>query len=208
MLRSLVITVALIAMPFAANAQWVEGRHYVVIEGGQPSPDGKIEVIEAFWYGCPSCFSFEPHLNRWLETKGDDVEFKRIAATMSPSWRIHARAYYVAEVLGVVDEVHDKMFRAIHLERKRMNDVESIAALFEEHAGVSTEDFGDTYRGFGVERRMRAGDAQTRRYRMGGVPTVVVNGRYRTDATSAGGYDKLAELIAFLVEKERPAKQD
>lgn len=207
MLRSLLITAALVAMPVVADAQWVEGRHYAVIEGGQASPDGKIEVIEAFWYGCPSCFAFEPHLNRWLENKGDDVEFKRIAATMSPSWRVHARAYYVAEVLGVVDEVHDKMFRAIHIERNRMTDVESIAALFEEHAGVSPEEFGDTYRGFGVERRMRAGDALTRRYRMGGVPTVVVNGKYRTDATMARGYDKLAELIAYLVDKERQAAQ-
>lgn len=208
MLRNLLLAVALLATPALASAQWVEGRHYVKLDGEPSGADGKIEVIEAFWYGCPSCFAFEPHLNRWLANKPGDVEFKRIAATMSPSWRTHARAYYAAEVLGVVDKVHDKMFRAIHLERKRMDDVESLAALFQEHAGVSPEEFGDTYRGFGVERRMRAGDALTRRYRMGGVPTVVVNGRYRTDATSAGGYDKLAELIAYLVAQERKARQD
>ena len=118
MIRQLVLA-ALLVTPLAAGAQtWVEGRHYVESPNPEaPREDGKISVDEFFWYGCPSCYAFEPHLERWLASKPDDVEFVRIHASLSPSWRIPARAFYAAEALGVVDQVHRPLFDAIHIGR-------------------------------------------------------------------------------------------
>ena len=107
MIRHLLIAVALLATPFATTAQeWVEGRHYQAVPNPEaPRADGKITVSEFFWYGCPSCFAFEPHLTEWLKNKPEDVEFNRYAASLAQGWRLHARAYYTAESLGVVDQV-------------------------------------------------------------------------------------------------------
>lgn len=191
-----------------AQPQFVEGTHYQVV--GQPSEQeegGKIEVIEAFWYGCPSCFSFEPHLQRWEADKPDDVVLRRIAASMNPSWRVHARAYYTAEALDILDEAHDNLFRAIHIQRRPLTSVNALAEFFAEH-GVEEEAFRETYHSFSVETRMRRGDQLTRRYRLTGVPSIVVAGKYRTDASMARGYERLIQLIDFLVELERGNETD
>lgn len=199
--------IALLLLPLAAAAQgaFVEGTHYQRVDPVQErSGDGPIEVIEVFWYGCPSCFNFEPHIQRWEKEIPDDVQFTRVAASMNPSWRVHARAFYAAEVLGVLDRVHDELFRAIHIERRQLNDGDALAKFFAEH-GVSEEEFRRTYSSFAVETRMRRGDQLVRRYRLGGVPAVVVAGKYRTDPGMARSYERLVEIIDYLVEKERRA---
>lgn len=202
-LSKLIICLALLA-PFAASAQqWVEGTHYRVVERAQDRPaDGKVEVMYVFWYGCPSCYNLETPLNRWLQDLPEYVDFKRIAASMAPSWRVHARAYYTAQSLDVVETMHPRMFRAIHLERNALGSPDAIAALFREHAGVDEETFRQAYNSFGVETRMRRGDQQTRRYRLGGVPAMVVNGRFVTDPGMAEGHEQMVRLVDYLARKE------
>lgn len=199
-----VIAAVLLALPLAVPAQWLEGVHYQRIdEPAEREPGAGIEVIEVFWYGCPSCNALEPHLTRWLEDKPDDVEFKRIAASLNPSWRTHARAYYTAEALDVVDEIHQQMFRAIHRQRRHMNDTGQLAELFQEHAGVDEETFLSTFNSFSVDTRARRGDHLVRQYRVTGTPTLIVNGKYRTGPSSAQGYAELIELLDHLVALER-----
>ena len=195
----------LFALPFAVVAtEWVEGVHYERVESpAEPRADGKIEVVEAFWYACPTCYNLEPHLERWLAQKADDIEFVRIHASLSPSWRIPARAFYAAEALDVVDQVHRPLFDAIHSGRNALNDIETLATIFTEHAGVAREDFRKAYASFAVDRRMRQGDQRIRRFRVGGVPTLIVNGKYRTTPGQAQGYPQTIELIEYLIEQER-----
>lgn len=198
---------ALLVVTFGAQAQWTEGVHYEVLTNVPELPAGDtIQVLEAFWYGCPSCYNLEPHIQRWLATKPDDVEFVRIAASMAPSWRVHARAFYTADALDVVDEVHVALFNAIHLQRNPLNTVDAIAAVFEEHAGVDHEAVTTAYRSFDVDTRMRRGDQETRRYRLGAVPTVIVAGKYRTDPGRAQGFGNVMRVVDHLVELERRAR--
>lgn len=207
MIRHLLLAVALLVTTLPATAQeWVEGRHYQPVPNPQDArEDGKIEVVEFFWYGCPSCYAFEPHLESWLETKPADVEFTRYAASFAQPWRVHARAYYTAESLDVVEQVHGALFTAIHEGRNPLNTPEAIGRVFADAANVDAETFQRAYDSFGVETRLRRGDQLARRYQLQGVPTIVVNGRWVTGPQAAQGYERLISLVNHLVELERGA---
>lgn len=189
----------------AADGTIDEGIEYQRVVPAQPTrvPDDKIEVVEVFWYGCPHCYAFEPHLHKWLENKPADVAFRRIPAELNPGWKIHAAAYYVAEELGVLDKIHQPLFDALHENHKRMGSVDELADFFAKF-GVSRESFLTAYNSFAVRAKMRHAEQQVRRYGVTGVPTVIVAGKYRTSATMAGGsFDALLKVIDFLVDKER-----
>jgi len=198
------LALLLLSLPLAADAQWVEGTHYELLTvTPELREDGRIEVIEAFWYGCPSCFNFEPHLVRWLQRKPEDVAFVRVAASMAPAWRVHSRAFHTAEALGVLDQMHPRIFHAIHIDRTQLNTVEAFAELFQRHANIDPETFRTTFQGFPVETRMRRGDNIVRRYRVSAVPTIIINGRYSTNPGLTRGFPQLIELMDHLIELER-----
>ena len=106
---------ALLLLPLTAcNSQelYKEGTHYERLP--EPVPTGtkdKAEVVELFWYGCPHCFKLEPAVSEWLSKKPDNIEFVRIPAVLGQHWEIGARAYYVAEELGVLEQTHDSAVR-------------------------------------------------------------------------------------------------
>jgi thiol:disulfide interchange protein DsbA len=156
-----------------------------------------------FWYGCPTCFNLEPHISRWLETERDDVVFTRIAGSMAPSWRVHARAFYTAEHLGVTGRVHGRIYDAFHLQRQALNTVDAVAAIFVEHGGVERDAFMSAFNSFTVDARMRRGDQRTRNYRLTAVPAIVVNGRYRTDPGRAQGLENMMRVVDHLIQLER-----
>ena len=186
----------------ALSADFVEGQHYTRIDPAQPTstPD-KVEVVEVFWYGCPHCYRLEPYVKRWLKTKPDNVEFVRMPGIFSPRWMIHARAYYTAEVLGVVDKLHDPIFEAIHGARQPLNTQDEIMALFKEH-GVSEEDFKRVFLSFAVDSKMRRASEMTMRYDIDGVPALIVNGKYRTSASQAGSNAAVFQVVDYLVALE------
>lgn len=186
----------------AFSAEYVEGQHYARIDPAQPvSSQDKIEVVEIFWYGCPHCYRLEPYVKRWLQNKPDNVEFVRMPGIFSPRWMMHARAYYTAEVLGVVDKLHDPIFESIHGERKRMDDQDSLMALFAQH-GVPEEDFKRVFLSFAVDSKMRRASEMTMRYNIDGVPALIVNGKYRTSGSQAGSNAAVFRVVDHLIELE------
>tara|TARA_R110002096_G_scaffold16991_12_gene58457 strand:+ start:179 stop:799 length:621 start_codon:yes stop_codon:yes gene_type:complete len=199
---------ALIAMlfivPLAAQAAdaFKEGEHYerITPEVATQS-DGKIEVVEVFWYGCHHCYSFEPDIKKWLKSKPDDVEFRRVPGVFARNWIPHARAYYTAEILGVTDAIHTPLFEAIHDEGRRIGDEDSLARFFAEH-GVAEADFREAYNSFSVDTKTRQALVASKEYGISGVPSVIVNGRYRTSARLAGTYENLLKIVDALVDKE------
>ena len=189
--------------PPAPTADYREGQHYSVLNPAQPtssSPD-KIEVAELFWYGCPHCYTLDPYIERWKESMPANVSFVRLHATLNPSWRIHARAFYAAEALGVLDTMHPAMFRAIHDERKRLGSEDEIAALFVAN-GVDEKAFRDAFSSFAIETKLGRSDTLARRYRATGVPLLIVNGRYTTGARQANGNQNVMKVVDYLIAKE------
>ncbi len=195
----------------AASQDWKyeEGTHFARMVPTQPTVGGadKIEVAEIFWYGCNHCYDFETYVNRWLEKKPANVRFVRIPAVWNPLVKLHAQLYYTEEVLvknGKItnpEQFRAAVFAEYHRRGNRMASEAAIQAVFERH-GVSAEDFTSTWNSFEVAQKLRVAQDLARRYSVSSVPTIVVNGKYRSGAVEAGGYPPLMELIDELIARE------
>jgi thiol:disulfide interchange protein DsbA len=190
-----------LACLFSINAAHAQ-QGYEELTAPQPTanPD-KIEVIEFFWYGCPHCFQFEPHIKEWAENKPDNVEFVTMAPPLNPAWKVHSQAFYAAEVLGLLDQFHEAMFNAIHRERKAMRKPKDIGKLVDS-LGHDGDKFVKTMKSFNVDAKIRQSLQKARDVNISSVPTVIVNGKYRTSGAIAGSYPNLIAVIDQLIEKE------
>jgi thiol:disulfide interchange protein DsbA len=204
---------ALVALASEADApqlpeRFQKGRHYELLTAAQPTGFGpdKVEVLEIFWYGCPHCYTLEPHIQAWLaDGIPAQAEFRRMPASLNRSWQIHARAYFTAEALGILDEFHPAMFEEMNVNRNPLNTPELLAEFFSRF-DVSEDVFTEAFNSFAVQAKLRRSDGLAKRYRITGVPAIVVNGKYVTGADATGGIPQLFEVIDFLVQKEA-AKQ-
>jgi thiol:disulfide interchange protein DsbA len=180
-----------------------QGQDYARVVPPQPAGgDGKVEVLELFWYGCSHCYQFEPYIKDWLKRKPDYVEYVRLPAIFgSPAWRLHATAFYTAQVLGVGEKIHEPLFDAIHKHKRRLKTEDQLMEFFVEH-GVSEEDFKKTFKSFAVQAKVRRAADLTRRYGAEGVPTMIVNGKYRVDGPMAKNYGNLLKIVDQLAEQE------
>jgi len=165
----------------------------------------KIEVIEIFSYGCVHCYSFDPQIELWRSEQSDDVNFRRIPAVFSQSWEPLARAFYAAQVLGVGEKVHMPIFTAIHQSGVNLQTAAQIARLFNSTAGVDEQEFISVFNSFGVRSQVQQAGADSRMYRITGVPTLVVAGKYVVDGVMAGNNSRMLQVVDFLVQQERVA---
>jgi thiol:disulfide interchange protein DsbA len=196
------IVAAFALLGVALSPVFAAGDGYEMVTPPQPTTTkDKVEVVELFWYGCPHCYRLEPYVKRWLKKKPANVKFVRMPGMFRPSWEIHGRAYYTAEILGVVDKVHEPMFEAIHEQKRRLNNEAAIMALFRQH-GVSEKDFKRVFRSFAVETKLRRAKDMGRRYGIKGVPAIIVNGKYRTSPQEAGGNAKIFRVVNKLIKQE------
>ncbi|MBV1789243.1 thiol:disulfide interchange protein DsbA/DsbL [Marinobacterium sp. D7] len=200
---------AAVAACFAVTAwaqeapRYEEGVQYERIARPVPTTTGdKIEVVEMFGYLCPHCNSFEPLLESWTAKQPADVQLVTIPVVFGRSWEPLARAFYVAELLGKVDETHKPMFDAIHKERRNMRSADDLADFYADY-GVEPDNFRKQYESFAVNMKLKQGDAKARGYEITGVPTLIVNGKYRITAGSAGGHEQMLKVADYLIEQER-----
>lgn len=184
------------------------GVHYTELKFPvKPETADKIEVMEVFSYGCIHCFNFEPLIQGWKANKAEDVKFDRTPAIFNERWEVYARAYYAAKALGQLDVVHQPLFDALHQQRKQITGKKTLAS-FMRSLGISEEDFNKTYDSFSVSSNINKAQARQRGYRVTGVPTMVVNGKYVISARQAGSAGKVLEVVDYLVNKERQAKTE
>lgn len=186
------------------------GRDYEAVEFPQPTTDPKrVEVLELFFYGCPHCFDLEPLLVKWVKKLPRHAYFRRMPAIFNDGWVPLAKAYYAAEALGVVDKLHGEIFNAIHLQGVNLNDRGNLLR-FVGARGVDAAKFAKAYDSFGVQTQVRQARELTAAYGIQGVPSLIVDGKYRTSSSLTGSHEKLFpvldELIA-LAWKERAAKR-
>ncbi len=203
----LTITVfSILGMGFsvAAEPEFHEGFEYTKVIPPQPTQveKGQVEVVELFWYGCPSCFRFEPSLNKWLKSKPKNVKFLRIPAQLNPSWTLHAKAFYVAQLLKVGDKIHAPFFDEIHKNNNSLNSKAKLIQFFKKH-GVNEKKFNETFDSFSVQTRIKQSKALVDKYGINGVPTLIINGKYRVSTSNMDSNDaKLIKLINYLVKLE------
>ena len=175
---------------------------YKELPSVQPIRTGdKIEVLEVFWYGCPHCYYFEPVIEKWLEEKAEYIEFVRMPGILGKNWLPHARAFYAAEKLGILDIIHKPLFDAIHKDKRKILDEKSLRVFFSEH-GVSGDEFDQAYNSREVEEKVRAAFTAGQGYALTGVPAIIINGKYTTSASMAGSFEKIIDVTNTLAAKE------
>jgi thiol:disulfide interchange protein DsbA len=179
-----------------------EGIDYRTLSQPLETESGdKVEVLEFFWYGCPHCYHLEPALDQWLAKQPDHVQFRRVPAVLGRGWVNHARAYFAAELLGVLDKVHVALFEALHEKKLRLFDEDSIADWFAAQ-GVDREQFLAAYRSFVVDMKVRRVGQLGQQAGLDGVPSFVVNGKYVTSPTQTAGSDRLFPVLDALIAME------
>ncbi len=192
-----------LSLPSLAQGGPVEGQDYKKLDKPLPVAPGKIEVVEFFAYWCPHCNAFEPALDAWQrKLPADQVAFRRIAIAFRPHEEALQRLYYALEALGLVDTMHRKVFNAYHVERKRLaSDAEVLAWL--QAAGADATKIGDTMKSFGVATKVRLARQLTEGYAIDGVPTLGVQGRWRTAPSIAGGEARALAVTDALIAMAR-----
>lgn len=195
----------LIMLSAPALAQdYVEGEHYELISPEVRGATGKIEVTEFFWYGCGHCYNFEPVITQWKKSLAEDVVVIGSPAMWNGPMEIHAQAFYTAEVLGVLEQVHMPLFQALNIDRKRLDSEDEIGDLFAAN-GVSREDFEKVFNSFGVSSQVRQANARARTARISGTPELMVAGKYRISTRGAGSQANMLKVADYLIQKERAA---
>ncbi|QKQ24805.1 thiol:disulfide interchange protein DsbA/DsbL [Candidatus Ruthia endofausta] len=187
---------------FAFSQDYEAGIDYIVLDKPVKTTTGdKIEVRELFWYYCPHCYNLEPLINGWLKTKPSNVEFVRQSAMFSKRWLNGAIFYFVLEELNLVEKLHEALFDAIHTKNRRFNSKESFVDWVASF-GVDKNKVEKAFDSFSVKIKVNKSKLNTLKYKITGVPVMVINGKYLTDATHAGSHTNMLKVVDFLIKKE------
>jgi thiol:disulfide interchange protein DsbA len=193
------------SLPLAASAQGapVEGRDYARLAQPLPMPaTGKVEVVEFFGYWCPHCNSFEPTLDAWSRKLPADVVFRRVPVAFSAPQEPYAKIYFALEAMGLLEQMHRKVFAAIHVQRQHLEKDSEIVAFMTAN-GVDGAKFSDTYKSFTVASKFKQARQLAEAYRIDGVPTLGIHGRFFTSPSLAGGAEQALRVTDQLIQRAR-----
>jgi len=204
---SVVTASALVAFFNPAQAQAkkpAEGTDYMALDKRAPveAAAGKIEVVEFFWYSCPHCNAFEPKLESWIKSAPKDVVVRRVPVAFRDSFVPEQRLFYSLEALGRIDDLHRKVFYAIHVEKLNLNKEEAITAWAEKQ-GIDKTKFAELYNSFGVSNKARRAAQLQDAYKVSGVPALGVAGRFYTDGQLAQNMDRALAVTDYLIAEHR-----
>lgn len=181
----------------------VEGKQYTRVEPPVPPiVPGKIEVIEFFSYACPHCNAFEPTVAAWSKKLPADVAFHRVPVPFLMNAENLMRTYYSLETLGQVDAMNPKVFAAIHIDRNYLEKPADIAALMAKN-GIDAAKFTSVFNSFSVATSVTRAKKLMAAYKIDGVPTLTVQGRYATSPGQAGGFEQATAVVDYLVQRSR-----
>jgi len=188
-----------------AKDRFHEGSQYQRIDPPVPLSDSrnsdKVEVVEMFFYACPHCYELDPKLSAWAKDR-PWVELRRVPAIVGPTWADQARAYYIAEELGMLDKTHDALFRSIHEDGEQYYN-EYMVTKFLVEQGADQKKIYDLYRSPEIMAKVSEARVLTVKYKLRGVPAVSVNGKYVTAPYFVSNQEEMLEVLDFLAEKER-----
>jgi len=190
--------------PTVASAQGGtgDGFEFKSIKPPAPvdAPAGKIEVVEFFWYGCPHCNALEPAVKDWAKRLPADVTFRKVHVP----WQVqaHQQLFFTLESMGLTDSLNDKVFAAIHTDRLKLDTPEAMADLLAKH-GVDRKQFLDAYGSFGVRTRVQRATQLAAAYKIDGVPTFGIAGRFMTSPSMTGSNGAALKMVDTLIDRVR-----
>jgi protein dithiol oxidoreductase (disulfide-forming) len=186
-----------------AFAQTPNPKQYFEINPPElTSTTDKLEVVEVFSYACIHCAHFAPLVEQWRKRLNTaKVEFVFLPAPYNPVYALLARGFYAANSLDVVDKTHQGVFDAIHLNGASIQSFDNVVSIYAK-LGVPREDFIKAANSFLVEAQLRRANDLMLKYRIDGTPTLIVAGKYRITAESAGSQENMFVIADQLIAKE------
>jgi thiol:disulfide interchange protein DsbA len=188
-------------------AKFVAGKDYLKLDRPVPtdSEAGKIQLIEFFWYSCPHCNAFEPTFAQWVKNAPKDVVVQRMPVAFRDDFAPQQRLYFALEAMGLLEKLHAKVFQAIHVERLPLNTDASIVNWIEKQ-GVDASKFADTAKSFGVASKLKRAVQLQNDFKIEGVPSLGVAGKYYVDGTSAGTMERALQVAESLLVQVRQGR--
>ena len=180
------------------------GKDYLALERPLPTDvgPGKVELIEFFWYSCPHCNAFEPTFVQWIKNAPKDVVVRRVPVAFRDDFAPQQRLYYSLEALGLLETLHHKVFHAVHVERLPLN-TDALIQAWVEKQGVDGKKFAETTKSFGVAGKVKRAVQLQNDFRVEGVPSLGIAGRYYTDGSMAGGMERALKVAESLIAQSR-----
>ncbi|MFL6694532.1 MAG: thiol:disulfide interchange protein DsbA/DsbL [Ramlibacter sp.] len=184
-----------------------DGREFKTLDKKVPTeaPAGKVEVVEFFWYSCPHCNAFEPQLEGWVKKLPADVSFRRVPVAFRDDFVPQQRLFYTLEAMGKVDELHRKVFNAIHVEKQPTAKEDQILAWAEKN-GLDKARFKEVYNSFSVQAKTRKASQLQEAFQVEGVPALGIAGRWYTDGSMAGNMPRALQVTDYLVAEARKSR--
>lgn len=180
-----------------------QDRHYKEIEGTTSSYQGaQVDVLELLWYGCQTCYLIQGELEQWVTGAGNTIAYRRMPAVTEDNMMLLARAFYTAEVLGLMSKIHKPLFAAIHESRRQLLSEQEVSDFFAEQ-GVAAKDFKSAMNSAYVNGKLRRARIMSNRFGIQGAPSVIVDGKYLVDPSMVRSPQEFVEVIDFLVRKVR-----
>lgn len=187
----------------SASAQIEPGREFLRLDPPHAATaDGRVEVIEFFYYGCPVCYETEPFLSRWLGTAPDYVAIRRVPALSSDAWEPFAKLFYALESLGQIERLHWPVYDNVHFEDVKLND-DKVMTDWAVRNGIEREKFVQAYGSKAVADKVTQARALLKSYDVRAVPTFIVDGKFLTSARLAGGTQQVVPVLDRLVRLAR-----
>ena len=181
------------------------GTDYVVLQSPQPVETGdKIEVLEFFQYSCPHCFAFTPDLTAWRKHLAPDVAYARVPVAFDPSRQPHSQIYYALQALNRLDDLHDKVFSAIHVAHRHLMDTDEIADFMAEN-GINKAQWLATYSSFSVMTKSNQAVQIWTSYKIDGTPTLGCDGKFLTAPSMVRGHTRAGclQVMDYLIDRSR-----
>ncbi len=205
--RSLIALTAALSLSLPALAQ-TAGKEYKLIEPAQMTDNpAKIEVVEFFSYGCPHCSDFHPLISAWAAKLPADVVFKRVPVSFGrAAWANTSKLFYTLEATGDLAKLDGDIFKAIHGDRVSLFD-ERVLKEWVAKKGVDPVKFSDTFNSFGVVSKVKRADQMAQAFRIEGVPSVAVDGKYLTSGEDFKSTLAIADKLIAKVRAEKTGKK-
>ncbi|PUE45648.1 disulfide bond formation protein DsbA [Limnohabitans sp. 2KL-1] len=190
-----------------AQQAFKAGKDYIALERplATEAGTGKTEVLEFFWYSCPHCNAFEPAFAQWVKNAPKDVVVRRVPVAFRDDFVPQQRLYYTLEAMDLVEKMHGRVFTAIHGEKLMLNTDAAILAWAEKQ-GIDKAKFTETYKSFGVATKIKRAVQLQNDFKIEGVPSFGVAGRYYVDGTLAGSMDRAVKVVESLIAQSRQAR--
>ncbi|MFL9609570.1 thiol:disulfide interchange protein DsbA/DsbL [Methylobacillus sp. Pita2] len=167
----------------------------------------KIEVLEIFWYGCPHCYHLEPSLATWVKKLPQDVYFKRVPGVPRPDWAPAGKAFYALEALNLTEKLHNQLFDAIHKARTVNPTVEAqLIDWITKQGGQDRKKVEEAFNSFSTNNNVVRAMNTFRDSGATGVPAIIIDGRYITSSSMAGGNQNVLKVADYLIDNVRKEK--